>query len=233
MRNPCVDVRALTRTSPTSGVCFLVPYLWKAGRELRVIEIDRKELMTDGKNDQVGWRGPSGFGPPRDAGRASHRTLATAVGLRHPVHLGLDLGVHHYEPARGLRRMKAPTNPASAVLRRSSAPGRVLRLSRRQVCRLLVRYRADGVAALVDGNRGRVPVNRTDPSIRARLVELATTEFAGFNPVHLAELLAEEATPIWPSRRLRRAESHERGPIPPIGSSRSRRRSRGSSPPSR
>jgi len=58
MRDPCVDVRALTRTSPTSGVCFLVPYLWKAGRELRVIEIDRKELMTDGKNDQVGWRGP-------------------------------------------------------------------------------------------------------------------------------------------------------------------------------
>ena len=70
--------------------------------------------------------------------------------------------------------------------------GRVLRLSRRQVCRLLDRYRADGVAALVHGNRGRVPVNRTDPSIRARLVELATTEFAGFNPVHLAELLAEE-----------------------------------------
>jgi hypothetical protein len=70
--------------------------------------------------------------------------------------------------------------------------GRVLRLSRRQVCRLLDRYRADGVAALVHGNRGRTPINRTDPGIRARLVELATTEFAGFNPVHLAEILAEE-----------------------------------------
>jgi len=69
---------------------------------------------------------------------------------------------------------------------------RVLRLSRRQVYRLLDRYRADGVAALVHGNRGRTPVNRTDPGIRARLVELATTEFAGFNPVHLAEILAEE-----------------------------------------
>jgi len=70
--------------------------------------------------------------------------------------------------------------------------GRVLRLSRRQVCRLLDRYRADGVATLVHGNRGRPPANRTDPDVRARLVELATTEFAGFNPVHLAEILAEE-----------------------------------------
>ena len=70
--------------------------------------------------------------------------------------------------------------------------GRILRLSRRQVRRLLDRYRAEGVATLVHGNRGRTPVNRTDPGIRARLVELATTEFAGFNPVHLAETLAEE-----------------------------------------
>lgn len=69
---------------------------------------------------------------------------------------------------------------------------RVLRLSVRQVRRLLDRYGDEGAAALVHGNRGRVPANRTDPAIRARLVELATTEFAGFNPVHLAETLAEE-----------------------------------------
>jgi len=73
--------------------------------------------------------------------------------------------------------------------------GQVLRLSRRQVCRLIDRYRADGVAALVHGNRGRMPINRTDPDVRARLVELATTEFAGFNPVHFAEILAEEGHP--------------------------------------
>src|SRR2546422_1565947 len=66
---------------------------------------------------------------------------------------------------------------------------RVLQLSVRQVRRLVDRYRSDGAAALVHGNRGRVPVNRTDPTIRARLVGLATTEFAGFNPVHLAETL--------------------------------------------
>lgn len=68
----------------------------------------------------------------------------------------------------------------------------VLRLSTRQVRRLVDRYRDEGAAALVHGNRGRTPVNRTDDGIRARLVELATTEFAGFNPVHLAETLAEE-----------------------------------------
>src|SRR5919197_3465009 len=68
----------------------------------------------------------------------------------------------------------------------------ILQLSSRQIRRLAGRYRADGAAALVHGNRGRVPVNRTDAEVRARLVELATTEFAGFNPVHLAETLAEE-----------------------------------------
>jgi len=68
----------------------------------------------------------------------------------------------------------------------------VLRLSTRQVDRLARRFRAEGAAALVHGNRGRTPANRTDEVIRARLVELATTEFAGFNPVHLAETLAEE-----------------------------------------
>ncbi len=68
----------------------------------------------------------------------------------------------------------------------------VLRLSPRQVDRLARRFREEGAPALIHGNHGRTPANRTDEAIRARLVELATTEFAGFNPVHLAETLAEE-----------------------------------------
>src|SRR2546425_13121861 len=68
----------------------------------------------------------------------------------------------------------------------------VLRLSTRQVARLVRRYRDEGAVALLHGNRGRTPVNRIGAAIRTRLVELATTEFAGFNPVHLAETLAEE-----------------------------------------
>jgi transposase len=81
---------------------------------------------------------------------------------------------------------------------------RVLQLSVRQVRRLLAGYRADGLAGLVHGNRGRPPVHRTPADLRERLVELATTTYAGVNHAHLAELLAErEALPV-AERTLRR-----------------------------
>lgn len=56
----------------------------------------------------------------------------------------------------------------------------ILKLSTRQVDRLLARYR-DGPATLAHGNRGRTPANRLDDAQRARLVELATTTYAGVN----------------------------------------------------
>src|SRR5487761_2407505 len=67
-----------------------------------------------------------------------------------------------------------------------------LQLSTRQVRRLLGEVRADGAAALVHGNRGRRPANRVDDATAARVVELARTTYAGFNPVHLAECLADD-----------------------------------------
>jgi transposase len=69
---------------------------------------------------------------------------------------------------------------------------RVLRISVRQVRRLIDRYRRAGAAAIVHGNRGRRPANRLDDGHRAQLIELATTTYQGFNPVHLAECLAED-----------------------------------------
>lgn len=93
--------------------------------------------------------------------------------------------------SRAQQRLYVLTHVLAAELTVDEAAA-VLRLSTRQVKRLLDRYRDEGAAALIHGNRGRTPVNRTDPTIRARLVALATTEFAGFNPVHLAETLAEE-----------------------------------------
>jgi transposase len=83
---------------------------------------------------------------------------------------------------------------------------RVLRLSVRQVRRLIDRYRAAGAAALVHGNRGRRPINRVADDRRARLIELATTTYAGFNPVHLAERLVEDEPAAGPvsARTLRR-----------------------------
>ncbi len=79
-----------------------------------------------------------------------------------------------------------------------------LRLSTRQVRRLVDGFRGRGAAALVHGNRGRVPANQTDEAMRARIIELARTTYVGFNPVHLAEALAEdEAIEISP-RTIRR-----------------------------
>lgn len=91
---------------------------------------------------------------------------------------------------------------------------RVLRCSERTVWRLLAAYRADGVAGLVHGNRGRSPAHRTPDGVRDRLVELATTTYAGVNRAHLAELLAEREDLVVPSRTLRRILA-EAGLAPP------------------
>jgi hypothetical protein len=83
-----------------------------------------------------------------------------------------------------------------------------LQLSTRQVKRLTDRLRNEGAAGLVHGNRGRRPVNRVDDMVRATIVDQALTTFAGFNPVHLAETLAE-TDPTVP-RRARSAGSSPR-----------------------
>lgn len=79
----------------------------------------------------------------------------------------------------------------------------ILKLSIRQVDRLLARYR-DGPTALVHGNRGRMPANRLDDAQRALLVELATTTYVGVNHTHLAELLVEREGIVVAPRTLRR-----------------------------
>ena len=81
---------------------------------------------------------------------------------------------------------------------------RVLELSVRQVRRLLRRYRADGSAALVHGNRARAPAHRTPDAVRERVVDLATTTYVGVNHAHLAELLAEREGISVAERTLRR-----------------------------
>ena len=81
------------------------------------------------------------------------------------------------------------------------AAAQVLELSIRQTRRLVERYRSAGAGGLVHGNRGRVPANRLDDATRARVIELAQTTYAGFNPVHLAETLAEETDELGLSAR--------------------------------
>jgi len=81
---------------------------------------------------------------------------------------------------------------------------RVLHLSVRQVRRLLARYRARDAAGLVHGNHGRRPAHRIADTVRERIVELATTTYAGVNHTHLAELLAEREGLEVADRTIRR-----------------------------
>ena len=66
---------------------------------------------------------------------------------------------------------------------------RALGLSRRQMRRLCVAVAARGQAAVVHGNTGRAPWNRTPASVREKVVELAREKYAGFNDQHLSEKL--------------------------------------------
>ena len=63
--------------------------------------------------------------------------------------------------------------------------------SERQVRRVLTAYRQQGIAALMHGNRGIVPMNAVDEETRQQVVMLASTRYVGFNQVHLTEQLGE------------------------------------------
>lgn len=67
----------------------------------------------------------------------------------------------------------------------------LLGLSVRQVRRLRSRYCREGAVALAHGNRGRVAHNQVDPAVAARVVDLASSTYVGFNQQHLTEMLAE------------------------------------------
>lgn len=65
--------------------------------------------------------------------------------------------------------------------------------SPRQTRRLRQQFRQQGVAAVVHGNQGRVPANRTDPQVVARITTLAGPDgpYHDWNTTHFQEVLAE------------------------------------------
>jgi len=67
-----------------------------------------------------------------------------------------------------------------------------LRLSERQVRRLIARYREQGAPGLVHGNRGRAANNRIPEEIRAQVLELAENEYRDYNDSHFTEELEEK-----------------------------------------
>jgi transposase len=67
----------------------------------------------------------------------------------------------------------------------------LLKISERQVWRLLAAYRWKGAERLAHGNRGRQPLNTLPDELRERVIELAGNKYLGFNHTHLTEKLTE------------------------------------------
>jgi transposase len=66
-----------------------------------------------------------------------------------------------------------------------------LRISERQVRRLIARYREQGPAGLVHGNRGRIANNCIPEEMRTKVLELAEDGYRDYNDSHFTEELAE------------------------------------------
>src|SRR5580658_5855350 len=88
------------------------------------------------------------------------------------------------------RRVQVLLQLAGGVISSGQA-AELLCLSERQVRRLAAALGSDGPAGLIHGNRGRRPSNAVTEAITARVIELATTTYRGFNQQHLTEMLAE------------------------------------------
>ncbi len=67
----------------------------------------------------------------------------------------------------------------------------ILKLSERQLWRLLSGYRKEGPAAIAHGNRERKPSNLIAAELREKVQELAEIKYSGFNHTHYTEKLAE------------------------------------------
>ena len=100
---------------------------------------------------------------------------------------------------------------------------RLLGCSERTAWRLRAAMLAKGAAGLAHGNRGRPSAHRLPDAVADRIVELATTEYRGFNDTHLAEMLAEEegvviarllAAPAAPGARPRLAAAATGAALP-------------------
>ena len=104
-----------------------------------------------------------------------------------------------------LRRAEILTRLVSGKLSATEA-AQLLGLTARQVRRLRSRYLTEGVCALVHGNTGRAPVNRTEQATVERLRSLcgAAGTYHDFNVSHLADVLARDQGLCLPRSTLRR-----------------------------
>src|SRR6516165_10568951 len=85
-------------------------------------------------------------------------------------------------------RVHILTRLQGGILRAAEAAS-LLGLSVRHLRRLLARFRRHGAAAVSHGNRGRPSHRRLTAAVRAQVLTLARTTYAGVNDHHLTELL--------------------------------------------
>lgn len=67
-----------------------------------------------------------------------------------------------------------------------------LNISRRQVDRLIIKYKEKGKSAFIHGNRSKIPVNALDKSISEDIILLYKNKYYDFNFNHFKEYLEEE-----------------------------------------
>jgi len=68
----------------------------------------------------------------------------------------------------------------------------LMEVSLRHAKRLLTGYRKEGAKALAHGNRGKLPYNAIDVTIREQIIALAKDKYPGFNQQHFSEKLREK-----------------------------------------
>jgi hypothetical protein len=70
----------------------------------------------------------------------------------------------------------------------------LLGVSARQIRRLRARFRQEGFEAVIHGNAGRSPINRTDPALLERILALAGPDgkYHDLNVCHLQDLLDQQ-----------------------------------------
>lgn len=126
-------------------------------------------------------------------------------------------------------RLEVIQSVASGRLRQVDA-ARQLGLSKRQVKRLVSRYRASGAAGLVSRHRGRRPNNAIADAVRDAALEAVRTHYHDFGPTLAHEKLLERhgyefsvetlrqwmiADGLWQPKRRRQARIHQRRPRRP------------------
>jgi transposase len=67
-----------------------------------------------------------------------------------------------------------------------------LNLSRRQIDRLIIKYKENGKSSFVHGNRGQVPAKALDKSISNEIILLYKNKYYNFNFNHFKDFLEDK-----------------------------------------